>query len=150
MKSRNLRQDGTLRELLEVELEAEREAAQSAWLSPFRRNASCWELLLTIAATDGATEQGIYQTLKGLETPYLGQSAMVKFVKECRKSELLLFDKHIKRSATRIQLAPEVQADLVTMLERRNRSLRRLHSCADEGYQGGAGTNKALLSRVKK
>lgn len=135
MENTDFSQVEDLRKHFELELEIEREIARSDLLAPFRRNATSWEFLLTLAAQGGETGLGLYNTLDRLETGFLGQSSMLKFLRECRKMELLTFNEHEKRSKWRISLAPDVHTALARVYRHRNRSLNRLHSDADEGYQ---------------
>lgn len=134
MESLDLPPDTEFRDQFAMELEAEREIARSELLAPFRRNASCWELMLMLAAQGGESDLGVYKTLNTLETTFLGQSAMVKFLRDCRREGLVCFEEHGKRSMWRVRLAPEVLAALVAVFERRNKSLCRLYPHADERY----------------
>jgi len=106
-----------------LELEFEREIARSQILSKFRRNATSWEFMLLLAMNEGMSNEGLYNTLSMLETNYLGQSAMLKFLRDQRDEGLVNFDEHEKKSMLRLRLAPEVLAELTSILEQRNRKL---------------------------
>ena len=110
----------------ELELETERRIARSRQLSAFRRNATTWELLLMLAAHNGKSDLGLYNTLDQLETGYLGQSAMLKFLRDRRSDGLLEFEEHDKKSMWRLRLSSELHGELVNLLEERN---IRLESC---------------------
>lgn len=142
--------DADIREQFAMELETEREIARSELLAPFRRNGSCWELLLMLAAQGGESDLGLYKTLDTLETSFLGQSAMLKFVRDCRDAGLLIFDQHEKRSMSRLRLAPEVHAALIAVLSRRNKSKGSLYPSADERYHNGIGSEAARQNGMMK
>ena len=69
--------------IIKVELEFERAVSQSRELSLFRRNPTTWELLLLAQNENGALN-GLYKTIDAVETRYLGNSALLKFVREQR------------------------------------------------------------------
>jgi len=117
---------------LQIELETERRIARSRGLSAFHRNATTWELLLLLAVNDGQSDLGVYNTLDQLETGYLGQSAMLKFLRDRRSDGLLAFDEHEKRSKWRLRLAPELCEELMEFLGGRNQKLTM--ALCDQGY----------------
>jgi len=108
---------------LKIELEALRRIARSPGLSAFNRNATTWELLLLLAANDGQSDLGVYNTLDQLETGYLGQSAMLKFLRDRRLDGTVTFDEHEKRSKWRLRLDPSLQEALMQLLTSRNHGL---------------------------
>lgn len=115
-----------------MELEMEKTISRSRGLSVFRRNATTWELLLLLASLDGKSDLGVQNTLRSLQTDYLGQSAMLKFLRDRRADGLLQFDEHDKRSMRRIRLAPSLLAEIQTLLKARNRLLiENEHSPSD-------------------
>jgi len=103
-----------------LELAYERKISRSRVLSTFRRNATSWEFMLLLAMNEGKSDEGLYNTLNQLETNYLGQSAMLKFLRDQRAEGLVNFDEHEKRSRLRLRLAPSVLAELTSILEERN------------------------------
>ncbi|KPP98461.1 MAG: hypothetical protein HLUCCA12_18075 [Rhodobacteraceae bacterium HLUCCA12] len=111
---------------LSVEIETQRKIARSRKLSAFHRNATTWELLLLLAANDGESDLGVYNTLDQLETGYLGQSALLKFLRDRRLDGLLSFDEHEKRSKWRLRLEPALYEEVVEYLAKRNRELAKL------------------------
>ena len=113
---------------LQIELETERRIAQSRGLSAFHRNGTTWELLLLLAVHDGQSDLGVYNTLDQLETGYLGQSAMLKFLRDRRSDGLLAFDEHEKRSKWRIRLARPLYFELIDFLSNRNDALNSAFS----------------------
>jgi hypothetical protein len=129
--------------LLEFELEFEQAIYQDKPLSVFRRNPSTWELLLYLAQLENGSEDGIYNTLDRLQTRYLGNSAMLKFIRERRDDGTLLFTEHTKRSKWKISLSPELREALFSTLEFRNAQLMRGLSApteAPEQIQQGSGS----------
>lgn len=129
------------RDELEIELWFERQLHQSRILSVFRCNPSTWELLLQLASQPDGSADGVYQTIERIETRYLGNSALLKFVRERRDDGLLEFTEHVKRSKWRIGLAPELREALETALGQRNDRLRRATA---PSAQNGAQTNGLL------
>jgi len=124
--------------LLEFELEFEQAIYQAKPLSVFRRNPSTWELLLYLAQFEDGSEDGIYNTLDRLQTRYLGNSAMLKFIRERRDDGTLLFTEHTKRSKWKISLSPEVRDALFATLEFRNAQL--MSGLAEMAGTPGQGT----------
>jgi hypothetical protein len=110
-------------DLLALEIAFERDLFQSKLLSPFRRNPSTWELLLYLALFEDGSDQGLYNTVDNLQTRYLGESALLKFVRERRDDGLLLFTEHTKRSKWRIELNPDLREALLNALQERNAAL---------------------------
>ncbi|MCC5989617.1 MAG: hypothetical protein JJT95_18260 [Pararhodobacter sp.] len=127
-----------MRSVFEIELEKERRFAQSCKLSLFHRNATTWELLLLLAAENEHQTIGVYNTLARLETRYLGQSAMLKFLRERRDDRLLCFDEHEKKSMWRLGLSPTVLAELTEHLAAHYRELQELELEQEIGLE----TNK--------
>jgi len=123
MESKVPPEEVALRKRFELELATERAIARSPLLAPFRRNATGWELLLMLAAGGGESALGIHKTLKELETGFLGQPAMLKFLRDRKEERLLTFDEHEKRSQWRVRLAPEVHAALIDVMNRRGAGL---------------------------
>jgi len=109
--------------LLALEIDFERQIYESKLLSLFRRSPSTWELLLHLAQFEEGSEDGVYNTLDRLRTRYLGNSAMLKFVRERRDDGLLLFTEHTKRSKWKVSLDAELRDALLLALEERNRGL---------------------------
>lgn len=107
----------------EVELAVVRKIARSKPLSIFHRNATTWEFVLLLAAKDGGTDEGIYNTLQRLETPYLGHSAMLKFLRDRRLEGSVTYAEQEKRSKWGLRLAPSVFGELKLILEQRNLQL---------------------------
>jgi len=133
----------------ELELETERRVARSRQLSAFRRNATTWELLLMLAAHNGKSDLGLYNTLDQLETGYLGQSAMLKFLRDRRSDGLLEFEEHDKKSMWRLRLSSELHDELVSLLEERNIRLSALEVQGPGSYLPGDRTAQVLKSAVK-
>lgn len=106
--------------LLQVELEFERQIHQSRMLAVFRRNPTTWELLLRLAAQENGGVDGIYHTIDQVETRYLGTSALLKFVRERRDDGLLQFLEHTKRSKFIVALDPLLREELIALLAWRN------------------------------
>lgn len=115
-----------MNDYLSLELDFERALAQSRLLSMFRRNPSTWELLLMLALHENGSEDGVYNTIDSLQTRYLGNSAMLKFVRERRDDGLLLFTEHTKRSKWKITLDPALREALIALLDQRNADLLQL------------------------
>jgi len=114
--------------LLEFELEFEQAIYQAKPLSVFRRNPSTWELLLYLAQFEDGSEDGIYNTLDRLQTRYLGNSAMLKFIRERRDDGSLIFAEHSKRSKWKIVLSDEVRQALFSVLEARAEDFLKIMS----------------------
>ncbi|MDR7127130.1 hypothetical protein [Pseudotabrizicola sp. 4114] len=110
---------------LTLEIDFERQIYQSKLLSLFRRSPSTWELLLYLAQFEEGSEDGVYNTLDRLRTRYLGNSAMLKFVRERRDDGLLQFTEHTKRSKWKVSLDAELRAALFVALEERNVGLQQ-------------------------
>jgi hypothetical protein len=105
--------------LLALELDFEREIYSSKSLSLFRRNPSTWELLVFLAQFEDGSDEGVYSTLDRLRTRYLGNSAMLKFVRDRRDDGSLIFSEHTKRSKWKIQLRDEIREALIAALHER-------------------------------
>ncbi|MFN4098755.1 MAG: hypothetical protein ACK4GT_03155 [Pararhodobacter sp.] len=110
---------------LALELDFERHIHQSKLLSLFRRNPSTWELLLYLAQFEEGSEDGVYGTLDRLQTRYLSNSAMLKFVRERRDDGLLLFNEHTKRSKWTIALNESLREALFEVLEQHDSEFRK-------------------------
>lgn len=132
---------------LEIELETQRRIARSRGLNAFHRNATTWELLLLLAANDGQSDLGVYNTLGQLETGYLGQSAMLKFLRDRRLDGLLAFDEHEKRSKWLLRLDPSIHEDLMELLAWRNQKL--MATGDDEGFEAGTMDDKTRSHPVR-
>lgn len=111
------------RDILRIELEHERRLADSEFLSPFRRNATTWELLLLLAADDARSEEGLYRLSEAVETDYLSKAALLKFMRDQRHEGRLLFEPHTKRSMWRVVPHAGVLEELRNMMSLRNRQL---------------------------
>jgi len=116
-----------------LELAFERKIARSKTLSAFRRNATTWEFMLLLAMNEGRSDEGLYNTLNLLETNYLGQSAMLKFLRDQRDGGLVNFDEHEKRSMLRLRLAPAVLAEFTSILEQRNQQVSDILFSVENG-----------------
>lgn len=121
---------------LKIELETQRRIARSRGLCAFHRNATTWELLLLLAANDGQSDLGVYNTLSQLETGYLGQSAMLKFLRDRRLDGMVTFDEHEKRSKWTLRLDPSIHDALMELLAGRNRKLMAIGD--DDGFEARA------------
>ncbi|MCL4674623.1 MAG: hypothetical protein KJZ59_00995 [Pararhodobacter sp.] len=106
-----------------IELEFEREIARSRELSLFKRNPTTWELLLVLAQNHGSSSEGVYKTIDALQTPYLGNSALLKFVRERRDDGLIEFLESDKKSKWNVQLQGETLEQLIDVFEKRGRQL---------------------------
>ncbi|MFN4101143.1 MAG: hypothetical protein ACK4GT_15340 [Pararhodobacter sp.] len=124
---------------LALELDFERQIYQSKLLSLFRRNPSTWELLLYLAQFEEGSEDGVYGTLERLETRYLSNSAMLKFVRERRDDGLLLFNEHAKRSKWTIALNESLREALFALLKEHNSGFSKSLIMPDGGRSGLAG-----------
>ena len=108
---------------LQIELDTFRQIARLRSYSPFHRNGTTWELLLLLAANDGQSELGVYNTLDQLESRYLGKSALLRFLKDRRADGLLAFDALEKRSSWGLKLNQDLHDKLTELLRDRNRKL---------------------------
>jgi len=108
---------------LQIELDVIRKISHSRGLSAFHRNGTPWELLLLLAANEGESKLGVYNTLDRLETKYLGKSAMLKFLKDRRAEGLLTFDENEKRSSWHLSLCQEIHDSISETLRDRNHRL---------------------------
>lgn len=111
----------THRRIVDVELEFEREIARSRELSLFRRNPTTWELLLLLAQCENGSNDGVYNTIEAVNTRYLGNSALLKFVRERRDDGLIEFVEHEKKSKWTLRLNQDLLAQLIDVLDARNR-----------------------------
>ncbi|WP_127105137.1 hypothetical protein [Pararhodobacter zhoushanensis] len=111
--------------IVNIELNFEREVAQSRGLSLFRRNPTTWELLLLLARYKNGSNEGVYNTIDSVGTRYLGNSALLKFIRERRDDGLVQFLEHEKKSKWTLQLNEELVAQLIELLDTRNRQLLR-------------------------
>lgn len=125
------------RDVLRIELEHERRLAESEFLSPFRRNATAWELLLLLAADDARADEGLYRLSEAVETNYLSKAALLKFMRDQRHEGRLLFEPHTKRSMWRVAPHGRVLEELRNMMTLRNRQLAGADRPRRE--RGGAG-----------
>ena len=103
-----------------------------------------------LAAQGRESDLSLYKTLDTLETTFLGQSAMLKFLRDCRADGLLIFTQHEKRSMSRLRLAPEVLTALIAVLGRRNNSKGSLYPSADERYHDRIGSTQARQNGMMK
>lgn len=101
--------------IIKVELEFERAVSQSRELSLFRRNPTTWELLLLAQNENGALN-GLYKTIDAVETKYLGNSALLKFVREQRDHGTLHFLEAEKKSKWVLQVEQRLIDELVALL----------------------------------
>jgi hypothetical protein len=101
----------------------EREVANIRNLSIFRKNATTWELLLLLAQAEGESDLGLYNTIAELKTGYMGQSALLKFLRQRREEGVVEFLTHEKRSMWRMKLDPEVLVELRALVAARNRRI---------------------------
>ncbi|KPP98465.1 MAG: hypothetical protein HLUCCA12_18095 [Rhodobacteraceae bacterium HLUCCA12] len=105
-----------------AELAFERAIAASRKLAVFRRNAATWELLLLLALSEGDDETGIYELIGRVESRALGNSALLKFLREQTDAGMLqLLSGRAKRSRRVLRLEPTIVEELVKLLHRRNR-----------------------------
>lgn len=111
------------RDIIKIELEHERRLANSDQLSVFRRNASAWELLLLLAASDGDTSDGLYRLADQVETDHLSSAALLNFMRDQRREGRLVFEPHVKRSMWRVRPDEAVLNELHSLLATRNRLL---------------------------
>ncbi|MCW1931824.1 hypothetical protein [Pararhodobacter zhoushanensis] len=111
--------------IVNIELNFEREVARSRGLSLFRRNPTTWELLLLLARYKNGSNEGVYNTIDSVGTRYLGNSALLKFIRERRDDGLVQFLEHEKKSKWTLQLNEELVAQLIELLDTRNRQLLR-------------------------
>ena len=106
-----------------LELEFERMISQSRELSLFKRSPTTWELLLLLALDEGGGTDGVYNTIEAVKTRYLGNSAMLKFVRERRDDGLIQFREHQKKSKWSLKLNDDLHMQLFEVLIARNQLL---------------------------
>jgi len=106
-----------LNHLLETEIEFERRLWSNRGLSTFRRNPTTWELLLLLASHREGFSDGLHEAPNVISTRYLGQSALLKFIREQRDAGLIRFMEHQKRSKRILQLDPTLVDALQQALE---------------------------------
>lgn len=111
------------RKIVDVDIDFERRIAQSRHLALFRRNPTTWELLLMLARNENGSADGVYRTLETLETGYLGNSALLKFIRERRDDGLISFLENEKRSKWTVQLFEPLQEEIMALLDHRNNDI---------------------------
>ncbi|MCC0079113.1 MAG: hypothetical protein H6899_04005 [Rhodobacter sp.] len=109
--------------LFEIELEFERMIAQSRELSVFRRNPTTWEFLLLLAQSEEGAMDGLYSTIDAVQTRYLGNSALLKFIRERRDHGDLRFLEADKKSKWTIQIDQKLIDHLEALLRWRDGEL---------------------------
>ncbi|HPD92123.1 MAG: hypothetical protein H6900_09380 [Rhodobacter sp.] len=109
--------------IVEIELEFERMLAQSRELSVFRRNPTTWEFLLLLAQSEQGAMDGLYSTIDAVQTRYLGNSALLKFIRERRDHGDLRFLEADKKSKWIIQVDQKLIEHLETLLRWRDDEL---------------------------
>jgi hypothetical protein len=108
---------GMRAQLLHTELAFERAVFRHRQLSLFRRNATTWEALLMIAASPGGKGPGLYETVQAVETKALGQSALLRFLRDCRDDSSIQFTRNPnKQSKWTLGLSEGLRADLLALL----------------------------------
>lgn len=140
------------REIVDIELEFEREVARSRELSIFKRNPTTWELLLLLAHFENGCHDGVYNTVEAVNTHYLGNSALLKFVRERRDDGLIQFVEHEKKSKWTLRLQEELLAKLYDVLEARNRRFLDLATKYSNGRDNQAsvpGTFRTDIDSLK-
>jgi len=105
---------------IRIELEFERDVSRSRELSLFRRNPATWELLLLLAENKNGAHDGVYDTIESVHTQYLGNSALLKFVRERRDDGLFEFLENDKKSKRTVRVQEAILEELTEILERRN------------------------------
>lgn len=139
-----------LRNTLSVELEFEREIARSPELSLFRRNPTTWELLLLLSQAEGASNEGVYNTIESVQTRYLGDSALLKFIRERRDDGLVRFLEHEKKSKRTVQLHNDLIAQMTSVLNYRNSQLLRAESNRPTGHDGHVSDNDVFRAAIDR
>jgi hypothetical protein len=108
---------GMQAQLLHTELASERAIFRHRQLSLFRRNATTWEALLMIAASPGSKKPGLYETVQVVETKALGQSALLRFLRDCRDDSNIQFTRNPnKQSKWTLGMYEGLHADLLAFL----------------------------------
>jgi len=111
------------RDLLQSELAFERAVFQHRQLSVFRRNATTWEVLLMIAGADDQEGPGLYEVVDSVETNALGQSALLRFLRERREDGIIRFNRSPrKQSKWTLKISEDLRADLLALLRLRQQS----------------------------
>lgn len=111
--------------LLDVEIEFERNLAKSRDLSAFRRNATTWELLLLLAREPDGAAHGLHRVTEALATRHLGNSALLKFIRDRRDAGQIAFLEHEKRNTRTLRIDPALIAELRSLLAERNAAIAR-------------------------
>ncbi|RGP38779.1 hypothetical protein [Pseudotabrizicola alkalilacus] len=105
------------RYLLQSELAFERAVFKHPKLSIFRRNATTWEVLLMIARADEQQGPGLYEIVESVETNALGQSALLRFLRERREDGIIRFNRSPqKQSKWTLAISEDLRADLLDLL----------------------------------
>lgn len=120
---------GLLHRAYAIDLEFERSVSRNRNLALFRRNASSWELLLALCCAPDHGKPGVYELIEGLSTKGLGQSALLRFVRDRRDDGLLVFDRHhTKKSKMQVRPEPELARAMSDLLLWRAVAIRDLLS----------------------
>jgi hypothetical protein len=103
--------------LLQTELAFERAVFRHRQLSLFRRNATTWEALLMIATGHTDEGPGLYEIVETAETTALGQSALLRFLRDRRDDGSVIFrrSRH-KQSKWTLEVSATLRADLLGLL----------------------------------
>lgn len=116
---------GFLSRTLAIDLAFERAVSRNRNLALFQRNCATWELLLVLCAAPETDKPGVYELIEGLRSKGLGQSALLRFVRDRRDDGLLVFDRHArKKSKMHIRLSPAVESALTALLMDRAEAMR--------------------------
>ncbi|MDR7127131.1 hypothetical protein [Pseudotabrizicola sp. 4114] len=111
------------RDLLQSELAFKRAVFKHPQLSIFRRNATTWEVLLMIAGADDQEGPGLYELVESVETTALGQSALLRFLRERREDGIIRFSRSpSKQSKWTLNISDDLRADLLDLLRRRQQA----------------------------
>jgi hypothetical protein len=106
--------------IVKNELAFERAVFQHRRLAMFRRNATTWESLLLLAACDGDEGPGLYEVVESVQTTALGQSALLRFLRDCRDEGTVVFTRSAhKQSKWTLSISPELRSDLMALLHMR-------------------------------
>lgn len=120
-----------------AELDFERAIAANRDLALFRRNAATWELLLAAMIADGAEQLGVYGLVESVRSKGLGNSALLRFVRDRRDDGLLVFGTDpSKKSKHRISVRDDLVDAVVTLLNRRNAAIQRMVPDRNRGAVG--------------
>lgn len=117
-----------------IELEFERALAGHRALALYRRNPATWEMLLALLASRETARIGVYDLVESVTSTGLGNSALLRFVRDRRDDGLFDFGPDPKkRSKHRITLRPDLAEAAVSLLDKRNQAmLSTLNDCRKE------------------